>query len=268
MKRLSPFYLTAFLLALSAVTSLAQNQNTPNVAPKPSPTPKATLPKDAGLPAAKAITDNQRTVLRREDAAEEDSSVVPYINNFFATTRLGPEDVIAVDVFDKPNYSKANMIVPPDGIISYPQIGRVLVAGRTVPEIEKEVTERLREYIIDPQVTVQLQQSHSQKVLIIGDVGSPGIYEMGRRITVTEALARAGYITKYGDREKVAVLRAQPNGQVSNMPINMKDLEKGKIQDFYLVPGDTLVVPGNRYKTAEKIMGLGQMAVWFRVFLP
>ena len=113
-----------------------------------------------------------------------------------------------------------------------------------------------------------LQQSHSQKVFIVGDVGSPGIYEMGRRMTVTEALARAGYITKYGDREKVAVLRAQPNGQVANMPINMKQVEKGAIRDFYLVPGDTLVVPGNKFKTAEKVLNLSMMAVWFRVFLP
>jgi polysaccharide export outer membrane protein len=262
------FYSLLLLVMLSATTAFAQNQNNPTTTPKPSPTPKAPLTKDSGLPTAKAITDNERTKLRREDLTEEDSGIVPYINNFFSTTRLGPEDVIAVDVFDKPNYSKANMIIPPDGIISYPQIGRVLVAGRTVPEIEKEVTERLREYIIDPQVTVQLQQSHSQKVFIVGDVGSPGIYEMGRRLTVTEALARAGYITKYGDREKVAVLRAQPNGQVANMPINMKDVEKGKIRDFYLVPGDTIVVPGNRYKTAEKVLNLSMMAVWFRVFLP
>jgi polysaccharide export outer membrane protein len=262
------FYSLLLFAVLMATAAFAQNQNNPTATPKPSPTPKAPLNKDSGLPAARTITDNQRTTLRREDMTEEDSSIVPYINNFFSTTRLGPEDVIAIDVFDKPNYSKANMIIPPDGIISYPQIGRVLVAGRTVPEIEKEVTERLREYIIDPQVTVQLQQSHSQKVFIVGDVGLPGIYEMGRRLTVTEALARAGYITKYGDREKVAVLRAQPNGQVANMPINMKDVEKGKIRDFYLVPGDTIVVPGNRYKTAEKVLNLSMMAVWFRVFLP
>ena len=267
MKRFLPFCFAIFMVALSAVSLLAQNQNSPNT-PKPAPTPKATLSKDAGLPPAKPITDNQRTTLRREDSTEEDSGVVPYINNFFVTTRLGPEDVIGIDVFDKPNYSRGNMIVPPDGIISYPQIGRVLVAGRTVPDIEKEITERLREYIIDPQVTVQLQQSHSQKVFIVGDVGSPGIYEMGRRMTVTEALARAGYITKYGDREKIAVLRSQPNGQVANMPINMKEVEKGKIRDFYLVPGDTLVVPGNKFKTAEKVLNLSMMAVWFRVFLP
>ncbi len=213
------------------------------------------------------LTEAQRQSLRRENQAEIDAAVLPYINNFFATTRLGPEDIISVDVFDKPNYSRANITIPPDGVISYPQIGRLLVAGRTVPDIEKEVREKLMEYIIDPQVTVQLVASHSQKIFVVGDVNTPGIYEMTRRMTVTEALSRAGYLTKYGDKKKIHVLRLQPDGNTAAMPLNLKEVEQGKRQDLYLVPGDTIVVPGNLFKTIDQVSGVVMIATWMRILV-
>lgn len=214
-----------------------------------------------------SLTTEQRQALRRDSQAEIDAAVLPYINNFFATTRLGPEDIISVDVFDKPNYSRGNITIPPDGAISYPQIGRVVVAGRTVPDIEKEIREKLMEYIIDPQVTVQLVASHSQKIFVVGDVNTPGIYEMTRRMNVTEALAKAGYVNKYGNKKKINVLRLQPDGSTTAMPINLKDVEQGKQQDMFLVPGDTVVVPGNIFKTIDQVSGAVMIATWMRILV-
>ncbi len=213
------------------------------------------------------LSDAQRQALRREEKSEVEAAVLPYINNFFTTTRLGPEDVINVDVFDKPNYSRPNITIPPDGAISYPQIGRVVVAGRTIPEVEKELRDRLMEYIIDPQVTVQLVASHSQKIFIVGDVATPGIYEMTRRMNVTEALAKAGYITRYGNKKKIHVLRMQPSGDTLAMPVNLNNVEQGKDKDLYLVPGDTVVVPGNLFKTIDQVMGAAMIASWMRVIV-
>ncbi len=249
--RLAHFFLAATLLLPCALPAAAQGQDKP----KEQKNDPATL------------TEAQRQSLRRENQAEIDAAVLPYINNFFATTRLGPEDIISVDVFDKPNYSRANLTIPPDGVISYPQIGRLQVAGRTVPDIEKEVREKLMEYIIDPQVTVQLVASHSQKIFVVGDVNTPGIYEMTRRMTVTEALARAGYLTKYGDKKKIHVLRMQPDGNTAAMPLNMKEVEQGKRQDLYLVPGDTIVVPGNIFKTIDQVSGVVMIATWMRILV-
>jgi len=213
------------------------------------------------------LSDAQRQALRREEKSEVEAAVLPYINNFFTTTRLGPEDVINVDVFDKPNYSRPNITIPPDGAISYPQIGRVLVAGRTIPEVEKELRDRLMEYIIDPQVTVQLVASHSQKIFIVGDVATPGIYEMTRRMNVTEALAKAGYVTRYGNKKKIHVLRMQTSGDTLALPVNLNNVEQGKEKDLYLVPGDTVVVPGNLFKTIDQAMGAAMIASWMRVIV-
>lgn len=214
--------------------------------------------------AAKTLSDAERQALRREQQSEAEAAVLPYINNFFETFRFGPEDVLSISVFDKEKYSLPAVTVPPHGVINYPLIGPIKVVGRTSDELQREITEKLSEYIIEPKVTVQLVQAHSLKVMVVGDVGNPGIFEMTRRMTVTEALARAGYITKYGDKSNVHVLRMQASGQTVPMPVNMKEVERGKGQDLFLAPGDTVVVPGNKFKTIDKIMGIVSLGAWMR----
>jgi polysaccharide biosynthesis/export protein len=212
----------------------------------------------------RVITPEERVTLRREDSSEAEAAVLPYINNFFATTRLGPEDMISVDVFDQPVYSRGNIIVPPNGRINYPLIGRVDIVGRTTDEIEKEITEKLAEYIIDPKVTVQINQVHSLKFLVVGDVGAPGVYDMTRRMTLSEGLAKAGYVNKYGKKSNVSILRLQADGQPMPIKVNLKDVEKGKTRDVYLAPGDTVVVPGNILKTVESVLSIVSLAWWMR----
>jgi len=244
----------------------AQQQNLDKRNSSATTTPSGTnTKKTAKEPAGKIISDEDRQILRREDASEAEADFLPYINNFFATTRLGPEDVISVDVFDQPIYSRSNLPVPPNGRINYPLIGQILVAGRTTEEIEKDISKKLAEYIIDPKVTVQINQVHSLKFMAIGEVVSPGIYEMTRRMSMSEGLARAGYFNKYGKRDNVSLLRLQPNGQPKVIKVNMKDVEKGKAEDLYLVPGDTIFVPSNLWKPIDQVVGLVSLIAWMRV---
>jgi len=260
------------LLGVIFSVSLALAQSDLDKAPKPQetkPAPDRAVPgkqekKATAETPTRAITDVERQSLRREDQSEEEAAILPYINNFFATTRLGPEDVISVDVFDQPNYSRSNLVVPPNGRISYPLIGQISIAGRTTEDLEKEITEKLAEYIREPKVSVQIVQVHSLKYMVIGDVTTPGIYEMTRRLTVTEALAKAGYVTRYGDLSKVAVLRLQKDGSSLPIPVNVKEVERGRTQDIYLTPGDTVVVPGNKFKTVDKVMSVVTLSYWMR----
>ncbi|MBS1787943.1 MAG: polysaccharide export protein [Acidobacteria bacterium] len=255
--------LFALVMALIfAIVSFAQS----DLDKAPKPQQAKTTDKNATNEAqSKPISDADRQALRRESQSEEEAAILPYINNFFATTRLGPEDVISVDVFDQPNYSRANIIVPPNGRISYPLIGHINIAGRTIEELEAEFTEKLSEYIREPKVSIQIAQVHSLKFMVIGDVAQPGIYEMTRRMSVTEALAKAGYITRYGDLSKIAVLRMQKEGGTTAIPVNMKEVERGKAQDIFLIPGDTVVVPGNKFKTIDKVMTITTLGYWMRI---
>ena len=204
----------------------------------------------------------------RSEQLSEEAAIVPYYNNFFNTYRIGPEDVISVDVFNQDRYSRKGIIVPPSGRISLSLIpGGVFVNGKTVEEVAQIITKKYDEYIIDPQVTVSLDKASSYRYSVIGDVGQPGVRLMSHRMTVTEAIAEAGGVLSTGDRSKVYVLRRQSTGVMSPILVNVSAIYKGKAADnVYLVPGDQIVVPGNKLKTLQTIMGFTPIMSFARIF--
>jgi protein involved in polysaccharide export with SLBB domain len=204
----------------------------------------------------------------RMEQMSEDAAINPYYNNFFSTYRLGPEDVISVDVFNQERYSRKNITVPPSGRVSLALIpGGVFVNGKTVDEVAEIIKKQYDEYIIDPQVTVSLDKASSYRYSVIGDVGTPGIRLMNHRMTVTEAIAEAGGVLSTGDRSKVVVLRRQNDGTLSPIAVNLSAIYKGKAPDStYLVPGDQIVVPGNKLKKWQQIMGFANVLSFARIF--
>lgn len=204
----------------------------------------------------------------RVEQMSEESAVVPYYNNFFSTYRLGPEDVISVSVFGHERYSRSGITVPPSGRISLALIpGGVFVVGKTVDEVAEQIKQRYDEYIIDPQVTVSLEKGMSYRYSIIGDVAQPGIRLMSRRMTVTEAISEAGGVLPTGNKSKVMVLRKQPTGVLAPIEVNVAAIYKGRAPDTtYLVPGDQIIVPGNKLKTFQKIMSLTPILSFARIF--
>ena len=210
----------------------------------------------------------QETQANRQEQMSEENAVVQTYNNFFHSYRLGPEDVISVTVFNQDRYSRAGIIIPPSGRISLTLIpGGLFVNGKTTDEVEEMIKKRYDEYIIDPQVTVSLDKATSYRYSVMGDVAQPGIKLMSRRLTVTEALAEAGGVLPTGNRSKVVVLRKQTSGMLAAIPVNVSDIYKGKAPDTtYLVPGDQVVVPGNKLKTFQKIMSFVQVMSFARIF--
>jgi protein involved in polysaccharide export with SLBB domain len=210
----------------------------------------------------------QETEANRHEQLSEEAAIVPYYNNFFTTYRLGPEDVISVVVFNQDRYSRSGIVVPPSGRISLSLIpGGIFVNGKTVDDVAELIKKKYDEYIIDPQVTVSLDKASSYRYSVIGDVGQPGIRLMNRRMTVTEALAEAGGVLPTGDKSKVVVLRRQATGMLSPIAVNVSAIYKGRAADnTYLVPGDQIVVPGNKLKTLQKIMGFTSILSFARIF--
>ncbi len=210
----------------------------------------------------------QETQANRHEQIAEEAAVVPFYNNFFSTYRLGPEDVISVSVFNQERYSRAGIVVPPSGRVSLALIkGGVFVNGKTVDEVAEIIKKQYDEYIIDPQVTVSLDKAASYRYSVVGDVAQPGIRLMSHRMTVTEAIAEAGGVLPTGSRSGVVVLRRQANGMLSPIAVNVSEIYKGKLPDTtYLVPGDQILVPGNKFKTFQKIMSLTPLLTFARVF--
>jgi polysaccharide export outer membrane protein len=204
----------------------------------------------------------------RQEQMSEEAAINPYYNNFFSTYRLGPEDVISVDVFNQERYSRRGITIPPSGRISLSLIpGGVFVNGKTVEEVAEIITKKYDEYIIDPQVTVSLEKAASYRYSIIGDVAQPGVRLMNHRMTVTEAIAEAGGVLGTGDKSKVIVLRRQADGQLAQIPVNVSAIYKGRAPDTtYLVPGDQIIVPGNKLKKVREILGFANVLSFARIF--
>src|SRR4051812_1669917 len=215
---------------------------------------------------APEVTADAKT--NRADQDSEEESIVPYYNNFFTTYRLGPEDVISVNVFGQDRYSKQGIKIPPSGRVYLALIPEgVFVNGKTADQVAEIVKKRYDEFIIDPQVSVSLDQAGSYRYSVVGDVGAPGIKLMSRRLSVSEAVAEAGGVLPTGNRSKIVVLRKQQDGTLKPIPVNLTAIYKGQAADsIYLVPGDQVIIPGNRWKSIQKIMSFAQVLSFANMF--
>jgi polysaccharide export outer membrane protein len=109
---------------------------------------------------------------------------------------LGKGDVLSVSVYDEPDLSIASVPIRPDGMISFPLIGDVQAAGRSVDELATAVTERLSRFVIEPRVAVIVTQLNSLNYTVNGEVNKPGVYPLVTDVSLTEAVARAGGFKK------------------------------------------------------------------------
>jgi polysaccharide export outer membrane protein len=134
----------------------------------------------------------------------------------------------------------------------------VLVAGKTVEQVAEEITTKLDEYIIDPKVTVTLDKVMSARYSVLGDVVTPGVRPMARRISIFEAVGEAGGLKETGST-KIKIIRTGFDGMLKPIDVNLKEIEKGKAEMVYLQPGDQVIVPGNRFKK------IGSVTQWFSI---
>jgi polysaccharide export outer membrane protein len=259
---------SSFAGVIAQTQSGGSNAKDPASQQRPRTTETKTIAKTgSGMP-GEAAPQTDVAGMDQSGKDGEEGEVVNIYTNFFTTYRLGPEDVISVSVFGQDRYSRNAITIPPSGKISLALIpGGLFINGKTTEEVEQLIKKKYDEYIIDPQVSVSLDKAASYRYSILGDVGQPGVRLMSHRMTVTEAIAESGGVLSTGDRSKVVVLRRQKDGTLSQIPVNVSAIYKGKAADStFLLPGDQILVPGNRMKSIQKILGLVQTASFARIF--
>ena len=203
------------------------------------------------------------------DAATDDSAeakaILPVYNNFLKEYRLGPNDVITIEVFGQcPDYCKTGIAVPPTARISYPLIREgVMVGGKTVEEVAAEVTKKLDEYIIDPKVTVTLDKAMSARYSVLGKVVAPGVRVLDRKVSVYEAIVEAGGVAKDADKKKVVIYSYNGEGRVTSKMLDLTALEQGKVDMIFLNPGDQVFVSGKGF-TLSKVLDVISRLTAFR----
>ena len=216
----------------------------------------------------KAATTTADPQDNRAGDSSDEAAIVQNYNNFFTTYQLGPEDIISVTVFGQDRYSKGGIKIPPSGRISLALIpDGIFVNGKTVDQVAELIKKRYDEFIIDPQVSVSLDQAGSYRYSVIGDVAQPGIRLMTRRLSVTEAISEAGGILQTGDKKKVFVLRKQAKGNLTPIPVNVSAIYRGQAPDsIYLLPGDQVIVPGNSLKKWQTLTSFLPVLSFAKIF--
>jgi polysaccharide export outer membrane protein len=158
-----------------------------------------------------------------------------------ASYKIGPQDVLRIDVWKETELSRS-VPVRPDGKISLPLLNDVQAAGLTAMELRNVITEGLQKFINSPQVTVTVTETNSRRVYVTGEVSRPGAYPLLPNMTALQALTGAGGFTQFSNTKKIYVLRNE-NGKQVKHPFNYKAVLDGKQDDIPLQPADTIVVP-------------------------
>jgi len=191
-------------------------------------------------PAAAAQESSSKQQAKKEKPAEA-PKVVPATED--PSYIIGEQDVLDVSVWKEGEVSR-QVPVRPDGKISLPLISDVQASGLTPMQLATTITEKLRKYLSDPQVTVTVLSINSRRVYLVGEVLRAGAYPLLPSMTVLQALSTAGGFSQFANLKAIYVLRDE-NGKQVRYPFNYKDVIKGQKseQNIILKPGDTIVVP-------------------------
>jgi polysaccharide export outer membrane protein len=160
---------------------------------------------------------------------------------------VGPADVLRVNVWKNPDLS-GEATVRPDGTISLPLLGEIRAAGRTPRELQADIGQKLAAFVKDDSatVTVTVAAINSYHFVVLGNVEHGGTFTANHYTTVTEAVALAGGPNRFGDVERMVIIRQDAaKGTVKRIPIDYNAILTGARADenLALLPGDTVYVP-------------------------
>ena len=156
---------------------------------------------------------------------------------------IGEADMLDINVWKETDVSRT-VPVRPDGKISLPLLNDLQAAGLTPMQLQQQITEKLRKFLTEPQVTVIVTQINSQRVYIMGEVSHPGAFPLLPNTTILQLITTAGGFTQFANTSKVRLVRNE-NGKQTTYSFNYKEVIEGKRpeQNLTLKPGDSIVVP-------------------------
>lgn len=152
--------------------------------------------------------------------------------------RLYAGDEVEISVPSAPELSRT-VTVQPDGRVSLPLIQPVMVADRTVPQVEAQLSDAYAGQLIRPEVDVAVKTATPLKVFIGGEVDKPGVYDMPGAIDSLQAVIMAGGFKTSAKRSQVVIIRRAPDGRAM---MRVADLRQGVFD-----PGNTDAVPLRRF---------------------
>jgi polysaccharide export outer membrane protein len=177
------------------------------------------------------------------DSEKSVSLTTPSLKTRAREYRIEEKDHLLISVWREDDL-REEVIVRPDGKISFPLAGDVPAAGASFSELNAEITKRLREYIKDPKVSISLLNSAGRKVIVLGEVSGPGVYSVTGRNTVLEAIALAGGFTEHAVTTSVIHIRGEVHGpEGTRLDLSNALKESDISQNITLQSEDIIYVP-------------------------
>lgn len=156
---------------------------------------------------------------------------------------LNPGDILNISVWNE-EALQHDVVILPDGMISFPLAGQLPAGGLTVEQLQADIKEQLSEYLAEPVVTVSVTEAAGNAIYVMGKVVSPGRFTMTHQMDILQALSLAGGLTPYAKENSISVIRRQQSEQ-TQIDVRYADLKKGVNLDdnILLKRGDIIVVP-------------------------
>lgn len=158
--------------------------------------------------------------------------------------RLNPGDLVQISVWREEELDR-QVLVQPDGSISFPLIGQIMAKGRTASELEGEIGNRLERFIPQAVATVELLEVKGNKIFVMGEVLRPGQYQMSGPLTVVQAISLAGGFSQFAAADRIRVLRGEGDEEVAyTVDYECVANSTNVAANLPLRAGDTVIVPG------------------------
>ncbi len=157
---------------------------------------------------------------------------------------IGSGDILEITTYEEPAFSREEVVVRQDGMISFPLLNDIKAAGLPPVGLSKTIESALKKYIEFPMVTVFVKDPKSKMFYVLGEVQTTGEYPLNKRLTVLQAFAIAGGFTEWASKKEIILLRNE-GGEEKMYRINYKSIVGGKdlSQNLQLKADDTIIVP-------------------------
>ncbi len=156
---------------------------------------------------------------------------------------IGAEDILYIHVWNEQHLSRT-VPVRIDGKISLPLVDEIQATGLTPLQLKESLTQRLKDFVDSPNVSVMVMEAKSFKVYVSGQVRSPGVYNLKSETNLLQIIIMAGGFTDWANQKKILIIRNE-NGKEKRMKVNYKKIVKGDdpSSNIVLKAGDTIIVP-------------------------
>ena len=191
---------------------------------------------------AEEVEKTSSVIFSDSSSAEEaEKTISNTIKNVY---KINPGDVLEINVWKEEGMIQ-EVLVRPDGGISFPLVGDLTVEKLSLIEVEQAIIERLSQYLADPVVTVSAKQLLGNKIYVIGQINKPGEYIVNRNVDVMQVLSMAGGMTSFAAVNDIIILRRDTDGKQRAIEFEYGELEDGDElqQNIMLQAGDVVVVP-------------------------